>query len=923
MASRFQQTDLFADRPEVPAAPAASLRGHLFSIAPHAPFLTTLADRIIDGTLLGDWPRTGPFWLSDVTIILPTRRARLALAEAFRARGHGLLPDIRTFGGEAAEEEPFLPPHDVPDLPPSVSKTERRLVLGTLIEAWAKTREGQAVLANPPNAAEILNLAESLGELVDDLATADIPYEDLRALPPQDLDAHWQKILAFLDVAFRLWPDRLIQEAHGDAAALRNQRLRRQAAAAPLIFGDRPVIAAGSTGSIPATADLMKAIALLPRGALVLPGLDTTLTPVQHEVLLDADGAAHGHPQYGLAKLLRRLGAGPGEVIELAAGASPRTAVVRTALALADETAGWAGARTALAPEITGAAHGLSIIAARNADEEARAIALAARDALAEGRTVGIVTPDLTLSRRIAAELRRFGVEIDDAAGTPLFQSPAGRLSRLALSLVRANFEPVDLVALLRHRAVALGLGRTTVFRTIDRIEDRLLRGRQLRPGFPGLRLAVEESAALRGSKPLLEDEDRAAATALLDRLEQALAPLSAKPQKSSDLAAALVAVITSLVEPGPGDDATVAVSGRDELRLWAEELSHWAGQGPRLPAEGPLDSVLFELMRGRVVRPTGSGRDDIAIWGVLEARLQTRDRMILAGLNEDVWPAIAEPGPWLSRGMRLKLGLEAPERRQGQAAHDFEMAIGNADAVLAFATRLGTSPALPSRLLQRLEAFFGKDITDDLKARGNAWIAGARALDATGNPLRRAERPEPRPPAALRARALSITEIETLIRSPYEIYAKHTLGLRKVAPLGEAPDARDRGNIVHDIFATFVATHDIHAPDALEQLKTLAVTAFGRLDSIAERRDIWLHRFTVAAWTDHYASWVVELTKRVQARQPDVASEIHEGLTMVERVSRTHSGPEHDEAQALLGEMVKTESQPERLLEVASSPRR
>jgi ATP-dependent helicase/nuclease subunit B len=221
---------------------------------------------------------------------------------------------------------------------------------------------------------------------------------------------------------------------------------------------------------------------------------------------------------------------------------------------------------------------------------------------------------------------------------------------------------------------------------------------------------------------------------------------------------------------------------------------------------------------------------------------------MILAGLNEDVWPAVAEPGPWLSRGMRLQLGLEAPERRQGQAAHDFAMAIGNADAVLAFATRLGTSPALPSRLAQRLEAFFGSDITRNLIVRGDQWVRGARALDATGRPLRRAERPEPRPPAELRARQLSITEIETLIRSPYEIYAKHTLNLRKMAPLGEAPDARDRGNIVHDIFATFVVRHDIHAPDALEQLKALAVEAFGKLDSIAERRDIWLHRFTVAA---------------------------------------------------------------------------
>jgi ATP-dependent helicase/nuclease subunit B len=89
-------------------------RNALFTIAPHAPFLPTLVDRVLDGTLLGGWRRdeANPFWLSDVTIILPTRRSRLALAAQFARRlgGVALLPDIRTFGGEQAEEEPFLPP---------------------------------------------------------------------------------------------------------------------------------------------------------------------------------------------------------------------------------------------------------------------------------------------------------------------------------------------------------------------------------------------------------------------------------------------------------------------------------------------------------------------------------------------------------------------------------------------------------------------------------------------------------------------------------------------------------------------------------------------------------------------------------------------------------------------------------------------
>ncbi|UXN74338.1 hypothetical protein N8D56_03785 [Devosia sp. A8/3-2] len=90
---------------------------------------------------------------------------------------------------------------------------------------------------------------------------------------------------------------------------------------------------------------------------------------------------------------------------------------------------------------------------ARNEDEEGRAIALAARQTLASGKSVGIVTPDRNSARRIAAELKRFAIEVDDAAGAPLFQSPAGRLLRQILTPAAGNCAPVDMMALLRHRA--------------------------------------------------------------------------------------------------------------------------------------------------------------------------------------------------------------------------------------------------------------------------------------------------------------------------------------------------------------------------------------------------------------------------------------------------------------------------------------
>jgi ATP-dependent helicase/nuclease subunit B len=797
-------------------------RDSLFTIAPHAPFLATLVDRVLDGTLLRGWKREGAFWLSDVTIILPTRRSRLALAAEFANRlgGTVLLPDIRTFGGEQAEEEPFLPPYDMPPSPPAAGLLERRLALSLLVRAFAE-RAGS--FATPPSASEVFWLTDSLGTVFDDLTIEGVSPAALRELVPEELAGNWQQILEFLEVAFTYWPRHLADIGKTDAAEARNDRLARQADAAIHLYGDRPVIAAGSTGSIPATAKLLAAIADLPRGAVLFPGLDTSFTPVQHDLMLKGE-ATEGHPQFVLMKLLRRLGAAVSEVTELADD-HPRTRLVRAALAPASETPDWARMRETI--DVAAALEHAAILAAPNADTEARAIALAARATLAAGKTVGIIARDQTLARRISVELKRYGVNVDDAAGTPLYQSAAGRLARQILAVAASNFAAVDTVALLRNAAVSLGLGRGDVWRAADDLDWQLRRKRPL--------------AGLEGLHGLSDKEEL---HQLLTALGTALGPVTALVAKPSltatDLASALVAAIDGLI----GD---AELPGIPEFRRWAEEVAELGPVGAPFPPLF-LDSVLDALLAGVTAAGRPTERDDIAIWGELEARLQSPDLMILAGVNEDIWPPVADPGPWLSRGMRLGIGLEPPERRQGQAAHDFAMAVGNANVLIAYALRIGTSPALPSPLVQRLDAFIGETHARALRQQGAQWLRQAEAIDYAGIP-KPAPRPSPNPPSKIRPRRLSITEIEPLMRSPYDIYAKHVLRLRRQEPLGTEPSARERGTMIHGVFEKAVSEHlDLESGAALREMMGMAQQAFAGLDAIKERRDIWLKRFERAA---------------------------------------------------------------------------
>lgn len=833
-------------------------RQSLFSIPPHAPFLPTLVDKIVDGTL----PRPAlntPFGLADLTIFVPTRRARAALVEAFAARIEGplLLPDIRTLAENPEEEAPFLPPFSTAPLPDILPAAQRRLLLAQFVQRWIESADkipfsapGETGFASPPSPNEIWALADALGGLIDDMIIAGVPFSRLKEIGPEALAENWQNSLSFLQIVLGAWPDILAERGAVDPATARNRAIAQRAEAALAFYGDKPVIVAGSTGTLPATARLIKAIAGLPNGAVVLPGLDTSLSEADHMALLDDAKAPHGHPQHGLMRLLRVLGSGPGAVTDLGpstgAGAV-RGHILAQALALPEQTGNWASARAGFSETaLEGPLWGLSILVGRSEEEEARAVAVAARATLGEGKTVGIVTPDRNLARRVAAELARFGIAIDDGAGTPLFQSPAGRLVRQAVALVLSDWAPVDLIALLRNRHVTLSGERGHIAAMADRLELAFLRGQRPAPGRAGLDALI--AANLAGDLPRQPVQlDKAMADELketLGRLDEALAPLLAVQSSENVLAAALAAAVQQAVSDLVGARGdTHRPQGWSELMRWAEALGAEGAQGPGFSGPEAM-RALSGLMAGVSVRPTVASRSDVALLGLLEARGLSFDLTVLCGLNEGVWPPAADPGPFLSRDMAIALGLAPPERRHGQMAHDFVMGLGGGQTVLALADRVGTAPAAPSRLIQRLEAFVGRKWSAALRARGAVWRTQAGRLDFVAAP-QAAPRPVPKPPAALRPRSLSITEIETLIRSPYDLYAKYVLRLLPLPPLGHDPDFAERGTLLHDILARFIgAGHDPAAPEAFDILMAVADQVLEELATAPERRAVWRQRF-------------------------------------------------------------------------------
>ncbi len=813
-------------------------RGKLFAIPPGAPFLDALAAGLI--------ARGGsrPDALSPATILLPTRRACRALADSFLAQSGGaalLLPSIDPIGdidadalAAGAEEEPRLA--DALDIPPAVPELRRQLLLARLIGRTAGAGAG------PPTPAQAAQLAFELARLVDRVQTERLSFDRLAGLAPDRYAAHWQQTLAFLRIVTEHWPRVLAELGCIDPADRRNRLVAAQIALWRRRPPAGPVVVAGSTGSVPATADLIEAVAGLPDGLIVLPGLDRSLD--------EADCAAIGptHPQAAMARLLARLGARPAEVaIWPGAAPSPRAAA-RSALLGEAMRPRAAPPRPARAPDA--ALDGLRRIDCPGPQEEAGVIALALRQCLEiPGKTAALVTADRGLARRVAAELRRWEVEIDDSGGRRLADTPPGVFLRLIAALVAENAAPAALLAAFKH-PLAAGGGPPAPFRArVRELERAALRGPRPAPGLEGLRYAV----SLSGAAGTLGD--------WLSELQARIAPFESlmgrgRPIPVAELLAANVGLAETLA-------ATDRQTGPD--RLWSGEAGEAAaGFVADLDAcaaaleaiDGAAWPALLEaLMGARVVRPRYGRHPRVNVWGPLEARLQHADLIVLGGLNEGSWPPDAGVDPWMSRPMREAFGLPPPERRVGLAAHDFAQAFAADEVMLTRAVRAGGAPTVASRWLLRLDNALeaaGRGGAPAAEAAG--WLAWQSGLDRPppGPPP---APPRPAPPVEARPRKLSVTQIETLMRDPYAVYARHVLRLAPLDALDADPTAADRGNVVHRALDEFLkACPDELPDDALARLLEAGERAFGHDLSRPGVRAFWWPRFErVAAWLLDY----------------------------------------------------------------------
>lgn len=801
--------------------------GRLFTIPNHVAFADALARGLI-GQAAGD-----PLALSRMTVLLPNRRAVTAVTDAFvRAMGEDgapaglLLPRLTPVGDLGDDGFERLAAGDAP-LPPEVPALLRRFELARLVRALP--RPGGSRAAAP---VEALRLGDALAGTLDALLTEEVSPERLREAAADagpELAGHWQATLVYLDLIITAWP-----AARGEAAdsgtrlaLLIDALVARWRVAPPA----GPVVVAGVTGHSPPLVRLLSAVLALPQGQVVLPGLDTDLSEAgtarweATAARAAGDGGdADWHPQFAVKTLLARLGWARDEVADWGV-ATPwdgpdRDAVLHAAMAPADALDGWTRQ----------AVPGVALAVAATRAEEAQVIALALRQALeVPGQRAALVTPDRGLARRVAAHCRRWGIAIDDSAGTPLRLTPPGALLLALATALVEGLAPVALLAVLKHPLAGSG-DRLAWLRGV-RALDLALRGQRPVSGLAGIDAAV---AAAIADPYLVSAADKAVLGDWWPGAAARLGPLEGLRGRTELTLPELAAALRETGDALAGEALWSGQAGRMAAARLAEIEAHGAVLGPI--ETGDAADLIAALLAGCDVRePVGHPR--LAILGPVEAQLAQADLMILGGLDEGVWPAVPAPDPWLAPAIRSRLGLPGAARGIGLAAQDFVRGLGAKQVLLTRARRDAGGPLVASRFLRRLQAI------TDLPERTDL-VALARGLDAPAAPLPVPRPPLPAPDPALRPRRLNVTDVDTLIADPFAFYARAMLRLRPLDPLDDDPDAAMKGELIHGVLEDWVRGGEFGLTE-LERLAAEGLAAeAGRFPLL---RALWLPRARAA----------------------------------------------------------------------------
>lgn len=280
------------------------------------------------------------------------------------------------------------------------------------------------------------------------------------------------------------------------------------------------------------------------------------------------------------------------------------------------------------------------------AREVAREVLRSHADGIPLGRTAVILRQEEADGPRILAELARAGIPAFRLVGEANSESPAGRAIRYWLQLEEEGFRREDVLDVLELVETVRGGSNSALFRKLasqagivrgiedwDRGTERLTRARPEDD---------EEEAEKRSGSAARTASGREAAEKLArawSALRESATGWSDEPLSWARWAEELRGRIARLFSPQEPPEL---------ISTAADSIASLDSAGQLVGKQVALETFLSALERQRV--PGGRlGRDGVAVLSAMSARGLSFDHVLVPGLVERKFPALARPDPLLS----------------------------------------------------------------------------------------------------------------------------------------------------------------------------------------------------------------------------------------------------------------------------------
>ena len=800
------------------------MKGKIYNIPYSVPFLETIAERFLPQN------QKEPFGLSDVLFLMPNRRSCLSLKEAFlqlNGMSPFLLPKIIPVL-DIKEEDLFLSPFspDINAIEQAISPEERLFLLAKMIYAQHQDYGIEEI-----SYTQSFSLALDLSHLLDEAELADLSFDKIENIVPEEYATHWQETLKFLKIVTAYWPEILKERGVTDPALRRLSILQKQAEIWKKAPQKQKIVAVGLSLANKGLEGIIQCVSEIENGEIYIEGLDRFLNDEEWKNL------SLLHPQYEKKELLNLLNIKREDVPDLKSSQNNfREKIISEMMRPPETTMKWREVKEN--SDLQKGLEGIGLIETQNTYEEAMSIALIMREVLqTPSKTAALVTTDRDLARLVQNDLKKYDVEIDDSAGVPLHLTPIAIYLRQILNVLENDFDFPSTLALLKNPYVCIGQDAKEFKKQVEAFE---LENRK--PAYDEQKVKVETEKVQKLLIPLFSK--------LRDLYKKEKVPFKALLEEHIYLAEKLASDRLST-----GDNKMwCQAEGKLAAGVLSKLLQTADIAGDIEPFE--YSSLLVMLFSRETVRKPYGSHPRLKILGPIEARFNHFDVIILGSFNEGIWPQTLVSDPFMSRSMKTQFGLPMPERSIGVTANDICRLMCSDEVYLTRSEKSYGTPTNKSRYLLRLETVIQALGLSKKNIENSFYTTLVQKLE-TSQKVQSCLPPCPKPPKEARPNHFSSSSLKKLIENPYEIYASYILGLKPLKDFNAKPDMRDFGNLVHKTLERFVKVYPLELDTlASKVLFDIFEEELIHYDLSSQSKVFWRAKFA------RLSEWVLEKEK-------------------------------------------------------------